>query len=133
MFDSSDTLNKLIGQWSLVKYENFQPSSSSILITEGQSGFLEYSSTGKVRLSIRRNENQLNSLGLNSKLGSIDYFGNYEVDESSQTVFHHIEKSNDPTRIGKTLTRNYKFKDDQLEIVGMGFDGKVKLTWIKVK
>ncbi|MGZ3796511.1 MAG: lipocalin-like domain-containing protein [Pseudobdellovibrionaceae bacterium] len=124
--------NSLIGKWSLKAYENFQLSGSSILITEGQSGSLEYTIDGRVRLSIRRDQHQLNSLGLNSRLANIEYFGRYEVDEATQSVFHHIEEANDPTRIGKTLLRNYHFNNDQLEIVGTGFDGRVKLTWSRV-
>lgn len=133
MILSENTSNALAGRWSLETYENFQSPGHSILISEGQSGYLEYSQDGRVAVSIRRDEMQLKSLELGKHLGEIEYRGRYEVDESNHTVYHHIEKANDPTRIGKTLTRKYLLTGDHLEITGTGLEGRVKLTWARIR
>jgi hypothetical protein len=133
LIPAGKTSNKLVGRWSLEAYENFQPSGSSILMTEGQSGSLEYTSDGVVHVSIRRDEKLLKSLGLSSRLANIQYRGRYEVNESNHSVFHHIEEANEPGRAGKTLIREYLLLGDRLEIVGIGQTGKVKLTWARVR
>lgn len=127
------TSNALVGRWSLETYENFQPTGSSILITEAQSGSLEYTQDGRVLVSIRRDERHLKFLGLSTQLGEIEYRGKYEVDESIHTIYHHLEETNDPGRVGKTLIRQYRLTGDRLEITGRGLEGKVKLSWTRVR
>ncbi len=130
---SEETSNLLIGYWSLASYENFLSSGTSVLISEGQQGSLEYTKDGTVRVSIQRDGKQLKALGLSSRLENIQYEGRYEIDVANHSILHRIEKCNEPERVGKVMVRQYALLGDRLEIIGVGLDGKVTLTWTRVR
>lgn len=108
----------LIGRWVLISYENFHSSGTNILIKEGQEGSLEYTENREVHVSIKRESSIIQKLGLSNQYCHIQYSGQYEINLMDQTVTHHIFESNNGERVGKKVVRNFKIKNDLLEVSG---------------
>jgi hypothetical protein len=46
--------------------------------------------------------------------GFVAYFGTYEVDDTSQTVTHHVEASLEPSWVGTSLKRRFRWDGARL-------------------
>lgn len=100
-------------------------------MTDGQKGSLEYREDGRMRLIIDRDPDQLKALGLSPRLSHLHYSGRYSIDEAKSIIYHQIEEADQTDRIGKTLVRQFRLKENHLEISGMGIEAMVKLVWKK--
>lgn len=127
------TLTALLGQWSLTRYETPLPSGKFVCMTKGQKGTLEYMAENRMRVVIDREPAELQALGLNPRMVHLHYSGRFEVDLKKSEVYHHVEESDDPRRVGQTLVRHFKLQGDQLEISGIGLESTVKLIWVRAQ
>ena len=102
---------KLIGAWHLVHIDALGPDGHAPI--PQPKGMLIYTRDGhmSVQLMYPASENTLsNEYVLNGYEAS---FGSYDIDETAQTVTHHVQGSN--TRdllVGKDLPRVYEFTAD---------------------
>jgi hypothetical protein len=61
--------------------------------------------------------------------GFIAYFGTFDVDESRQTVIHHVQACFVPSWVGTDLKRTYRFEANRLMLAAVGPAGVVELVW----
>jgi hypothetical protein len=60
--------------------------------------------------------------------GFIAYFGTFDVDESAQTVIHHVQACLVPSWVGTDLKRTYRFYAGRLVLTAVT-TSLVELTW----
>jgi hypothetical protein len=60
--------------------------------------------------------------------GFIAYFGTFDVDESAQTVIHHVQACLVPSWVGTDLKRAYRFETDRLVLTAVT-TSVLELTW----
>lgn len=61
--------------------------------------------------------------------GFIAYFGTFDVDESTQTVIHHVQACLVPSWVGTDLKRTYRFKTNRLMLTAVSSTGVNELIW----
>jgi hypothetical protein len=121
---------KLIGAWHLLHIDASGPDGNSAPIPQPK-GMLIYTPDGhmSVQLMYPDSANSLsNEYVLNGYEAS---FGSYDVDETAQTVTHHVQGSN--TRdllVGKDLPRRFEFTaEGHLVIRSTRPDERWSVTW----
>ncbi len=60
--------------------------------------------------------------------GFTAYFGTFDVDESAQTVIHHVQASLVPSWVGTDLKRTYRFDANRLVLTAV-MTNVLELTW----
>lgn len=139
---------KLLGAWKLISAKY---SSSDGRVNEiygaNPNGHLTYQPHGQMTIQIFRSERP--NFAINDRLGGTQsethaafngmmaYFGEFDVDESAQTVTHHIRGAWLPNWIGTDQTRSYELsqgrlilRTPQLTIDGQPMSGQ--LIWERV-
>jgi len=53
----------------------------------------------------------------------VAYYGNFEVDEATHTVIHHVQASLVPSWVGTDLKRNFYFEVGSLVLTRTSPDG----------
>ena len=61
--------------------------------------------------------------------GFIAYFGTFDVDESTQTVIHHVQACLVPSWVGTDLKRTYRFNANRLVLTAATTTGVLELIW----
>lgn len=61
--------------------------------------------------------------------GFIAYMGTFDVDESSQTVIHHVQASLFPDWVGTDQRRAYRFEDNLLILRRATAESEDELVW----
>jgi hypothetical protein len=60
--------------------------------------------------------------------GFIAYFGTFDVDESAQTVIHHVQACLVPSWVGTDLKRTYRFDANRM-VLTAGAANPLELVW----
>lgn len=119
---------KLIGAWRLVSMEEPGADGKIHRVTD-RKGILTYTRDGHMSVQIQLPQSELglsNNYVLNGYEAS---FGNYEVDEATHTVTHHVEGSITPALIGKCLPRSFQFLNGRLIIRSTRPDEYWSVIW----
>ena len=61
--------------------------------------------------------------------GFIAYYGTFDVDESTQTVIHHVQACLVPSWVGTDLKRIYRFDANRLVLTAAATTGTLELVW----
>ena len=61
--------------------------------------------------------------------GFIAYFGTFDVDESAQTVIHHVQACLVPSWVGTDLKRTYRFDANRLVLTAVATTSVLELVW----
>jgi hypothetical protein len=61
--------------------------------------------------------------------GFMAYFGTFDVDESTQTVIHHVQACLVPSWVGTDLKRTYRFNANRLVLTATTTTGVLELIW----
>ena len=61
--------------------------------------------------------------------GFIAYYGTFDVDESTQTVIHHVQACLVPSWVGTDLKRTYRFEANRLVLTATATTGVLELVW----
>ena len=61
--------------------------------------------------------------------GFTSYFGKFDVEESSNTVIHHVEACLIPSWVGTNLKRTYRFDSNRLFLTAAVLNSVTELTW----
>jgi len=61
--------------------------------------------------------------------GFIAYFGTFDVDESAQTVIHHVQACLVPSWVGTDLKRTYRFETNRLVLTAATAASVLELVW----
>ncbi|MGZ3783863.1 MAG: lipocalin-like domain-containing protein [Bdellovibrio sp.] len=124
--------SSLIGTWSLLSYTGENLEGQTITIRDQQSGSLEYTADGCVRMEIKRNPEMLRDLKIAPDLAHVSYSGRFEVNNVTNEVYHFIECADRPDRVGNKLKRTFVINSDYLKIQGQGLKASVTLVWRRV-
>ena len=118
---------KLCGTWVLL--ERIDRNANGDVVSEptlGQDpiGILIYDRAGNMSVQIMKrnrnstaaNESQIssNSNNIGAANGYVAYFGKYKIDFKQHTVTHLLEGSISDADVGKSVTRNFIFKGNEL-------------------
>lgn len=118
---------KVIGTWTLLEYtrenkdgERFYP------LGKDATGFLMYTPDGYMSAQLMAQGRRNYSLGelhtgtteemAQAAHGYHAYSGRFEVDEENQTLYHHMEVSMIPNRLGQVQDRIIKMDGDRITI-----------------
>jgi hypothetical protein len=61
--------------------------------------------------------------------GFMAYFGTFDVDESTQTVIHHVQACLVPSWVATDLKRTYRFNANRLVLTAATTTGVLELIW----
>ncbi len=61
--------------------------------------------------------------------GFIAYFGTFDVDESTQTVIHHVQSCLVPSWVGNDLKRTYRFNANRMTLTAKSAGSVTALVW----
>ena len=120
--------DQLIGVWRLVKQFNVSKNGDEIPVAPKQRGRISWDRAGRVWVLLY-NEGRTAPANpamptleeyreMNS--GLMTYFGSYEIDESKQTVTHHLQAAASPALIGTDLVRRYEFSGNRVALIFPG-------------
>ena len=149
---SKDTKSndKLSGMWRLDRFEAFDSSSntwSDDTTRIGWNGYILYDGQG--HMGVHLTPKGYKDFDTNKNIDSLNhdelvaltkfyksnfvYFSNYNLTDS--TVEHKRLSATEPQNWGKSLTRNFEFKDDTLILTAHEIIAgqKVRLRWIRLK
>ena len=126
--------DRFIGVWKLVSYENKRPNGEVIQVYgPNPVGRIMYEKSGRMAATLMRpgrkppqdprtpTPEELREI----QSGFVAYFGTFDVDESAQTVIHHVEAALNPAWPGTDLKRHYDFSGDRLTLS----TGTLTLVW----
>jgi hypothetical protein len=115
--------HRLVGHWTLERYEAVGPDGARSLPFGRALGRLSYDEHGHMAGQVMQPERPpgLSGDGAVQRLraaytGYIAYFGRYEVNETGDTVTHHVEGALNPAWVGGTQIRRLRFDGDRLEL-----------------
>jgi uncharacterized protein len=138
---AADVKQKLMGNWTLAKYEVFTQSSTPApgydfgRIMYDESGNMAAQLMRKGRPAITRESSDQDRLA--AAAGYLAYYGKYEIDAAKGTVSHHVDGSTVTGWVGTALVRYYEFSPDgnTLILKLKNAEGRVtsQLTWERIK
>lgn len=128
---------RLIGTWRLVAQYTDYPDGRRVE-TRGPNpvGIIMYDALGNMSVQLMRTDDRagdyydLRELATGLE-GYHAYFGTYTVDETAQTVTHHIVGAAYPGYRGSDQVRHYAFDGDQLTltVLATGDDTQRVIVW----
>lgn len=115
----------LLGQWELKKH-GFQPTNGTFVPTApAMMGRLIYAADGAMSVLITKCANPKEASDL------IAYSGYFSIDEMG--IYHHIEVSVDPKRIGRKELRIPSLQNDILTLkMAVSAEGHYEIVWRKM-
>ena len=120
--------DQLIGVWQLVKQFNVAKDGSEIPVALTQRGRISWDRAGRVWVLLY-NEGRSKPVNPTAptveeyremNAGLMTYFGTYDVDETKQTVTHHLQAAASPSLIGTDLVRRYEFSGNRVALIFPG-------------
>jgi hypothetical protein len=134
---------RLIGSWTLVSYTTEAPDGTQGRPYGEAVGRLNYDAHGNMAGQVMRPDRPAVSPGRwdtqdvrSAFAGYIAYFGTYEVNETGDTVTHHVEGAWHPGWVGGRQVRRLRFDGDLLvlstDIPKAGTMIRHTLTWKKL-
>lgn len=132
--------DQVIGTWSLIEYtrenkegERYHP------LGKDATGYLMYTADGYLAATLSRagRESQNYSDVGDLHTGTLKemaqaansyhaYTGRFEVDEATQTLYHHMEMSLVPNRIGQVQDRVIQMKDNEILITSQNTSSVIR-------
>lgn len=131
--------HRLIGHWTLVSYYAVAPDGTRSLPFGEAVGRLSYDEHGHMSGQVMRpGRAPVQTQGSAQQVraayvGYIAYFGRYEVNDTGDTVVHHVDAALNPSWVGGDQVRRMRFDDELLVLeadVRKGNDNiRHVLTW----
>lgn len=119
---------QVVGTWKLVEYSMVNETGEKVYpLGERATGFLMYTADGYMSAQLMSDKERPVFEGKALHTGSTEqmaaaahgyhaYAGKYEVDEANQTLYHHMEVSLIPNRLGQVQDRLVQIKGKQIII-----------------
>jgi hypothetical protein len=119
---------QFIGVWQLVRQYNISKTGEEVPVALKQRGRISWDRAGRVWVLLynegrRAPANpQMPTLEEYREMNSglMTYFGTYDVDESKQTITHHLQAAASPALVGTDLVRHYVFSDNRVTLIFPG-------------
>lgn len=130
--------DRFIGVWKLVSYESKRQNGDVIQVYgPNPVGRISYDKAGRMAATLMRPGRKPPQDPRNATLeelretqnGFVAYFGTFDVDESTQTVIHHVEAALNPAWPGTDLKRHFEFSGNRLTLTVAGATGGLTLIW----
>jgi len=124
---------RLVGTWKLVSIEAVSKE-GAIQRPYGTEpiGRISYDRGGRMSAQWMRRDRKPGR-GVETAQALLDefdsYFGTFELDDSSQTVIHHVEGALNPNMIGTDRRRSYEFEGKRLVLSYRLDDSTWKVVW----
>jgi hypothetical protein len=144
----SEVRERFIGVWRLVSYEATNKSTREVFYPLGPKPFgrLTYDPAGRMSAQLmnpgRRavgGSPERSAVAVTQRAsceemremvtGFSAYCGRFEVDESSQTVTHHVEACLIPSWVGSKQHRSFQFAGNQLILTSAKQESVGRLVW----
>jgi len=141
---ASPARDRFIGVWRLISYERkSQDGSIGYPYGEKPVGRITYDKAGRMSAQLMRPGRRStvapgvsliagNASGEEIREavgGFLGYFGTFEVDESAQTVIHHVQACLVPSWVGTDLKRTYRFNANRLVLTAITTTSALELIW----
>jgi len=120
--------DQLIGLWQLVGQFNIGKNGEQITVAERQRGRISWDRSGHVWVLLYNDGRKAAANPLMPTLeeyremnsGLMTYYGTYEIDETKQTVTHHLQAAANPSLISTDLVRRYEFTGNRVALIFPG-------------
>jgi len=133
--------DRFFGVWKLISYES-KSANGDVRQVYGPNpvGRITYDKAGRMSAALMRPGRKSPANARNATVeelrevqsGFVAYFGKFDVDEATHTVFHHVEAALNPAWPGTDLKRTYDFTGDKLILTAASANGSsLVLTWQK--
>ncbi|MDF3833544.1 lipocalin-like domain-containing protein [Cupriavidus basilensis] len=138
---SSSLRQQLIGGWALVSVRSVDADKPSEPYGSAPEGYLTIGSNGRFSLQTFRpgiprfaaNDRTKGTDAENKAvvLGSVSYFGTYQIDERAHVMLMHIEQSTYPNYTGQNQQRMVELRGNLLEFTNptATTGGTLKIVW----
>jgi hypothetical protein len=128
--------DRFIGVWKLISYES-KPANGEVIQVYGPNpiGRIQYDKAGRMSAFLMRPNRKIPTRESTAdelrqiQGGFVAYFGTFDVDEASQTVFHHVQAAVNPAWPGTDLKRNYEFSGNRLTLRAVSPNTVLTLVW----
>jgi hypothetical protein len=135
--------DRFIGVWSLISCERrYKDGRIDYPYGEKPVGRITYDKAGRMSAQLMRpgrrstvtpgmplTGNASTEEILEAVNGFIAYFGAFDVDESAQTVIHHVQACLVPSWVGTDLKRTYRFDSGRLLLTAAAPTSVLDLVW----
>ena len=139
--------DRVIGVWSLVSFESFDPKGAKVPSMEGGDVKGRLILTGSGHLSVQiiseipklESKDRLKTTAEDDKAvahGVLSFFGTYSVDDADKTIGFQIERSTFPNQVtGKGVKRAVTFTGDEMRFDNPGrtAGGNVVIVWKRIE
>jgi hypothetical protein len=144
-FSAAQTVNDLVGAWTLVSDENLRPDGSRVQVMgPDPQGLAIFLADGRYSLQILRasrpkfaSNNRMEGTAEENKAavqGANPHWGRYAVNESDKTILFKIEHAFFSNWEGTEQKRPFTLTGDQLTwIAAASTGGKAELVWRRAK
>jgi hypothetical protein len=133
--------DRFFGVWKLISYES-KSANGDVRQVYGPKpvGRITYDKAGRMSAALMRPDRKAPANPRSATVeelreiqsGFVAYFGTFDVDEATHTVFHHVQAALNPAWPGTDLKRGYEFSGDKLILTAGGANGSsLVLTWQK--
>jgi Lipocalin-like domain len=120
--------DQLFGLWQLVGQFNVAKDGRQIPVAERQRGRISWDRSGHVWVLLYNDGRKSAANPLMPTLeeyremnsGLMTYYGTYDIDETKQTVTHHLQAAANPSLIGTDLVRHYEFTGNRVALIFPG-------------
>jgi len=127
---------QVVGTWELIEYSRDDPEGGqSYPLGKDASGFLIYTEDGYMSAQLMAQDRKDYSLGelhtgtseemADAARGYHAYSGKYEVDEEKNTLYHHMDVSMIPNRLGQVQDRIIEVDGDQITITSTSTPSRI--------
>lgn len=117
---------QFIGTWRLIDQQSFREGGTSAYPRgEEALGILMYDAAGNMQVQLARQGSAGGDMSSfkTAMENFLAYFGTYTIDESAQTVTHHVVGSSYPGYVGTNQVRQFALDGDTLTLTAKGFGG----------
>jgi hypothetical protein len=134
-FGQPSSHSRLVGVWRLRScLRTFKDGRTEHPFGVQPVGRIEYSKAGSVSALLMRPGRQSTippgtELDDDAVTGFVAYFGTFSIEETTQSVIHHIEASLSPGWVGTDLKRHFRFDAKRLILIRPASDSSDELVW----
>jgi Lipocalin-like domain len=136
--------NRFIGVWKLIRCERkYNDGKVDYPYGEKPVGRITYDKAGRMSAQLMRpgrRSTVASGVSLIAANASADeireavsgftaYFGNFDIDEPSNTVIHHVQACLIPSWVGTDLKRTYRFYSNRLVLTATATNSALELIW----
>jgi hypothetical protein len=138
---TADDSGALVGMWRLVEMVNVREDGTTTASKFGPhpTGYIVYDRAGRMAVQImvdptfRDAEHSRVEESKAAFEGYLAYAGTYAYDPVRRVVTHHVEMSDYPPFVGRTLSREVRLDGDRVVLLTEPGQTRTRLTWERLR